>query len=263
MFKPFCFCAAIPLALTSKSVLAQDKQPQPPPMTALSSDQQAAAPKPEKPVPLSQGQLKLGDRLIVPGRRIGRVELGMPLEQVEKMFGPPADTTKMYEDFSYSVWRWKTQAMGEPQLIFFLVICQNERVVQIETNHPAFALPNGLSSQSSEEQWMAFWGEKPERCAAMRSIVPTPLNVNWKKRGFALQVAATNFLSYSPPKTQSVMVFPTGRLAMPTYGLWSLVSLKDPNAKPSAILSSSLNKTGAESTPAPEKNPRTRIGRPR
>ncbi len=258
MFKRFCCCVAVPLALVSGDVLAQDKQP--PLLTALSRDQQAASAKPQKPVPLSQGQLKLGDHLIVPGKRIGPVELGMPLEQVEKMFGLPADTQHLADDSTYCVWRWKTPGSGEPRLLFLCVFCQKQRVVQIETNHPAFALSNGLSVKSSLEQWTEFWGQKPVNYSTVLSTLGPPENATWHSRGFAIQVPGWIFSPDTHPENISVIVLPINHQPL---SAWSLVLLKHPNSKPPANLSSSSSKTGAESTPAPEKNTGLRIGRPR
>jgi len=262
MFKRFCFCVAVPLAVVASSrVNAQDKQPQPPLMTALSAVQQveAASSKPQRPVSLSKGQLKLGDRLIVPGKRIGPVELGMPLEQVEKMFGLPADTQHLADDSTYCVWRWKTPGTGEPHLLFLGVFCQKQRVVQIETNHPAFALSNGLSVKSSPEQWTEFWGQKPVNYSTVLSTLGPPENATWHSRGFAIQVPGWKFAPDAYPENISVIVLPINHQPL---SAWSLGFLKDLNSE-LPVNPSSSNKTGVESTSAPEKNTGPRIGRPR
>lgn len=231
MFKPLCR-AIFPLSLIAGVAWAQDT----PPATAPNAPSRQAVSPPEKSARLSAGQIELGDHFIVPGARIGPFALGATRAEVEKIIGPPLETQKMDGDLAYSIWRWAAQPNTEPRVDFLRLIFQQERVVQIETNAPEFALPNGLSVRSSEAEWTQFWNEKPERYTVMRSMAGTLLHVTWKKRGFALYVSSpSSFLGSPPPpsQTQMVIVLPKNKLAQTTFGLWSFRSIGPANPQAS------------------------------
>jgi len=253
MFQRLYLCAALCLVVPSV-VWAQEKQP--PLLTALSSVQQAetSAQKLEKPLPLSRGQLRLGDRLIVPGKRIGPIALGDTRKEVESKFGPPVQTWGMNGGGVESFWRWKKPTKNGAGYVSFGVVFQKERAIQLETNHPAFAIAQGLSVESSEAQWSTFWKEKSEHRTIFLDIIGAPEHAVWIKRGFALQVAGYNPNPH--PEIESVIVVPVGLLPDSPAIILMLSSPNDPN--PKALMTPVLPtyKTSAASAPRP-------IGRPR
>lgn len=214
MFKNICWVIT-PLVLACGLAKAQDKQPIAPPTV-----QRETAPKLANSIRLSAGQIKLGDHLIVPGKRIGPIALNATRKEVEAILGIPGATTKMDDDSNYSTWRWEKQPKEQGHADFFVLIFQKDRVVQIETNAAAFALPNGLSIQSPAADWTRLWNNHPERRTVMMSIVGTPMHLTWKQVGFALEVPWESRVPGDSP-IQRVIVLPKNQLAKTTFGMWS------------------------------------------
>ena len=221
MFKHLC-CIAIPLFVTSSFSLAQNNSP---------NAKNEVAPEKVAQMSVSAGSIKTGDHLIVPGQRIGPIALNATRKQVEAILGAPATTIKMEENSDYSTWRWAKQPKEAGRADFFEIIFQKERVVQIETNASAFALPNGLSIQSPAADWSRLWGSKPERRTVMMSIVGTPMHLTWKVVGFAMKVPWESKTPGDVP-IQSVIVLPKNQLATTTFSLLRSLRAPDPTMVP-------------------------------
>jgi len=160
-----------------------------------------------------------------------------------------------------SDWRWKKPAKNSTGFVFFGVVFQKERAIQLETNHPAFATAQGLSVESSEAKWATFWNEKSEHYTTMLSILGPPEHAVWIKRGFALQVA--RYFSNPHPEIESVIVVPVGQL--PVSPVITLKRLSPNTSHPEAPVAPvpPLEKASAASTAPPEQNAPRPIGRPR
>ncbi len=222
MFKTLCHLV-IPFVLARGVANAQDKQPTAPPVVPKITS------KPADAIALSAGEIKLGDHLIVPGKRIGPIALGATRKEVEAILGVPGATVKMEDDSNYSTWRWEKQPKEKGHADFFMLIFQKDRVVQIETNARDFALPNGLSIQSPAADWARLWNNHPERRTVMMSIVGTPMHLTWKQVGFALEVPWESRAPGDLP-IQSMIVLPKNQLAKTTFSLLRDLKLVKPQS---------------------------------
>ncbi len=218
MFKPLCYLAIYSM-LVCGTASAQAEKPVNPtaPTSAQAADTDASRNK--KRLLVNAGEIKLGDGRIVPGERIGLVKLNATRKEVGAILGVPVETVKMDDESNYSTWRWE-QLKERGQMDFFVIIFQKDRVVQVETNASAFALPGGLSMQSSEEEWNKFWRGKPESQIMMLSIVGSPFHLTWKQHGFALEVPWSSRKQIESP-IRRVIVLPKNQLAKSTFGIWS------------------------------------------
>ena len=83
---------------------------------------------------------------VVPGKRIGKVKLGMSRSAVRKALGKPTTTLRLPSELKSDLWRTRYTPAYRSSPSTLEVIYRNDRVIQIEVTSAAFKTDQGVST---------------------------------------------------------------------------------------------------------------------
>jgi len=110
------------------------------------------------PMSFPMASARAGDYQIVPGKRIGQIEIGMTRDTVSRILGKPSRTRRLHGGEEIDTWLSATPvtptafAARALKRNYVSVFFQDRRVVQIEASSPRFAV-GGLTTDTNAEAW--------------------------------------------------------------------------------------------------------------
>ena len=99
-----------------------------------------------KPDPL------LGDKMVVPGRRMGNIMLGMDIKQVQKHWGKPTTVEQMAGNPKFSIYKYNRKGVK--------LIVESEIVAGAQILSYKYRTPEGIGVRSTKDQVIKTYGKR-------------------------------------------------------------------------------------------------------